>query len=113
MKTVAMDRSFIDYWVPYQTWYAGVRVWSDHCQAIATKPGETPNVLRPTPEPEYPLPLSTDILDGPKHTDSIPLLTLNIMRHCGRYPASDLRGVLSGEISFEDALKSAETSYRS
>lgn len=111
MKTATADCSFIDYWEPHQTWYAGVRVWKDRCQAIATKPGEAPNSLRPISEQAYPIPLPIDILDGPKHTDSIPLLTLNIIRHCGRYPESDLREVLSNEISFEDALKGAAANY--
>src|SRR5215472_13136878 len=102
MKTVASDRTHIDYWHWRGYGCAGVRVWPDRCRAIASDPDHGPEGLA-----EYGafhgIPLQ---VDGKSrrviHSDDPPLAG-EIIWHVVRDPDSDLLEVVTGKKPFHEA----------
>ena len=97
MKTIATDRTYIDYWQDYGTGkksHFGIRVWADHCSAITNVGAAAPTLLG---DPHR-LPLGLSDTQGQHSLNNV------IGEHMHRHPDSDLEAVLTGKKSFNEAL---------
>jgi hypothetical protein len=97
MKTVSQDKTYID----YTKGTFGIRVWRDRCQAIARTAGSTAWVFR---ESAKPLPIGDSFKNFPNRDTMhpVPAIALEI----GRVGSGELEKLVSGEISFDDAISS-------
>ena len=98
MKTASEDKSYVDY--TYGDF--GVRVWKDHCQAIRRDDDASDWVGQET---ILPVPVPDSILGFP-HAGIAPINTLAL--HVARYDNTErdpeLRILLKGWITFEEAI---------
>jgi hypothetical protein len=113
MKTAPAGQDYIDYWHRKNNACSGVRVWRDRCQALRTSAG--PEAFSGVGDPVK-LPVRGQLLDsiGPAgwtYLDVKPQVTHEVLLHVSLHPDSDIVAVLTGEKSFDDALKNAEPSY--
>ena len=95
--------------------YSGVRVWRDRCQALRTSSG--PEAFTASGD-TVKLPVKSQLLDsispaGWTYLDVKPQVTHEVLLHVSLHPDSDVVAVLTGEKSFDEALKSADNSYKS
>lgn len=98
MKTVSEDRSHIDY--TYGN--LGVRVWMDHCQAIRRDDDSSDWVGQ---ENILPVPVPDSILGFP-HAGIAPInaLAFQVAQYDERERDPELRGLLKGWMTFEEAI---------
>jgi hypothetical protein len=110
MKTIAPDRSYIDYWQWRGYCCSGVRVWPDRCRALASDPEQGPEGLMEYGE-DHPIPLSAELRSRRIGTLSDdPPIAGEILWHIICWPESDLREVVAGRKPFHEALLSASAS---
>jgi len=108
MKTIAPDRTYIDYWQWRGYCCSGVRVWPNSCRALASDPEQGPEGLM-----EYgahdAIPLLADLRSRRigTLTDDPPIVG-EILWHMICSPDSDLRQVIAGEKLFPEALHPAD-----
>jgi hypothetical protein len=102
MKTSPRS-DFIDYWDRGSLWCFGVRVWLTECKAISNDPGESPDKMVAI-EPPCKIPLNPQALPNR-------LLIASIAAHMGIHPDSDLLNLLTGKITFAQALVSVKPNY--
>src|SRR5688500_2721596 len=115
MKTAPAGQDYIDYWHKKNDICSGVRVWRDRCQALNALSG--PEGFAPAGD-TVKLPVKSQLLDsiGPAgwtYLDVKPQVTHEVLVHVSLYPDSDVVALLTGDMSFDDALKSAGASYES
>lgn len=98
MKTMSQDRSYIDY--TYGDF--GVRVWKGHCQAIKRDDNVSDWVGL---EHILPVPVPDSILGFP-HAGIAPVnaLAFQVATYDERERDPELRGVLKGWMTFEEAI---------
>jgi hypothetical protein len=113
MKTAPAGQDYIDYWHRKNEVCSGVRVWRDRCQALKTSSG--PEAFTTFGE-DLRLPVRSQLLEsispaGWTYLDMKPQLTREVLLHVSLHPDSDISAVLTGEKSFDDAVKSADASY--
>jgi hypothetical protein len=103
MKTVSRDQSYIDY--TYGDY--GVRVWRGHCQAIR-RDDDTSNWVGH--ENILPVPVPDSILGFP-HAGIAPVnaLSFHVARYDERERDPELRGLLKGWMTFEEAISKGES----
>ena len=100
LKTIAPDKTYIDYFQKMCTVRKGltnrfgIRVEKDNCASLVEISDGQPFTFGK----EYPLPVAIETLPRP--------VRMVIEDHELTYPGSDLRDVLTGRISFQDALAS-------
>ena len=113
MKTALAGRDYIDYWHRKNDVCSGVRVWRDHCQALSTDAG--PEAFRAIGDPVK-MPVRDQLLEsippvGWTYLDVKPQVTREVLLHVSLHPDSDVLAVLTGDKTFDEALKSAKASY--
>jgi hypothetical protein len=98
MKTVNEDESYID----YTHGDFGVRVWKDRCQAIRRDDHVSDWVGQ---ENVLPVPVPDSILGFP-HAGIAPVnaLALQVAKYDERERDPELRGLLKGWMTFEEAI---------
>jgi hypothetical protein len=98
MKTVSEDKSHID----YTCGDFGVRVWKDHCLAIRWDDDISDWVGR---ENILPVPVPDSILGFP-HAGIAPVnaLAFQVAKYDERERDPELRGLLKGWMTFEEAI---------
>jgi hypothetical protein len=102
MKTISEDRSYVD----YTTAFFGVRVRRTSCETIALSDSEWAEY-----GDKLPLPVTESALD-PSVSDEVGDLAINVVDYelCDaggiQEARHELRGVLLGKISVDDALSS-------
>ena len=114
MKTAPAGQDYIDYWHQRNDVCSGVRVWRDRCQALRTSTG--PEAFA-TAGDAMKMPVKSQLLDslspaGWTYLDVKPQVTHEVLVHVSLYPNSDVVAVLTGDKSFDEALKSADSSYK-
>src|SRR5687767_10213907 len=115
MKTAPAGQDYIDYWHRKHDVYSGVRVWRDRCQALRTSSG--PEGFTASGD-SVKLPVKAQLLDsispaGWTYLDVKPQVTHEVLLHVSLHPDSDVVAVLTGDKNFDEALKSADKSYKS
>jgi hypothetical protein len=97
MKTVSQDKAYID----YTKGNFGIRVWRNQCQAIARTTDSTAWGFR---ESAKPLPIDGRFKNLPDRggMHPVPAIALEI----SRVGSGELEKLVSGEISFDDAISS-------
>jgi hypothetical protein len=113
MKTAPAGQSYIDYWHRKNNTCSGIRVWRDRCQALRSEAG--PEAFAAAGD-SVKLPVRSQLLDsispaGWTYLDVKPQVTHEVLLHVSLYPDSDVVALLTGDKSFDEALKSAASSY--
>jgi len=96
MKTVSNDRSHVD----YMAGRVGVRVWKDRCRTLTLQRGRWVEY-----GVSYSLPVDTKQLDTKTGASSLGLYVNQIEVPLSEVGTSELRQVITGEMSLEEALE--------
>jgi hypothetical protein len=111
MKTAPDGHDYIDYWHKKGAGRAGIRVWWDRCQTLASGPDGLMAVGE-----VITLPLRDELLDsqppvGWTYLAGRPQITSEALYHMMRHPESDLFLVLQQHKPFEEARQAANPDY--
>lgn len=96
MKTVSNDRRYVD----YMGGRVGVRVWKDRCRTLTLQRGRWVEY-----GVSYSIPVSTKQLDTKTGASSLGLYVNQIELTISQVGNSELRQLITGELSLEEALE--------
>jgi hypothetical protein len=100
MKIVSEDKSYVDYTHENR----GVRVWKDHCQAIYRADEDSDWLEK---EANIPVPVPDSILGFPHGgVPATNALALEVAKYDDKVGDPELRAVVKGWMTFEEALAS-------
>ena len=95
MKTVSSDRRYVD----YMAGRVGVRVWKDRCRTLTLQRGRWVEY-----GVSYSIPVDVRQLDTRTGASSLGLYVSQIELALSEVGTSELRQIITGELSLEDAV---------